>query len=141
MSVVGSWEEMAATKNNVTDFTKNGECSNCGHCCGNFLPISGKEIKNIKRYVAKRRIKEQRRIYPMATPVLDMLCPFRDEVNRRCTIYAVRPAICQDFRCDKALKNIKADKSLYHGKYRVVDMREEFFGKRTNLESLLKCEV
>lgn len=112
----------------VYDFTQNGECSNCGQCCSRFLPMSGKEVKFIKRYIQKHKIKEQRHIFPIAGAVEDWTCPFRSEVERKCLIYEVRPAICRDFRCDKPAKQIKANKDMYHGRYQVVDMRGEFFG-------------
>lgn len=111
----------------VYDFTVDGKCSNCGGCCSNVLPISAKEIKTIKRYIKKHGITEQRHRYPTARPVPDMTCPFRSETERKCLIYKVRPLICQDFRCDKPGKQIKADKALYHKKYAPVDMRETFF--------------
>ena len=111
----------------VYDFTKGGQCSNCGSCCSRFLPVSGKEVKIIRRYVQKKKVQEQRHRYPTTSPQDDWTCPFRSEVERKCLIYEVRPAICRDFRCDKPRKKIEADKSLYHGRYAVVDMREEFF--------------
>lgn len=113
----------------VCDFTHNGECSRCGSCCSNFLPISEKEIKDIKRYVRKKEIKEQKRRYPTDTPVVDLTCPFLDTMYKRCLIYEIRPAICRDFRCDKPSKNIHANIELYQGKFRFVDMRDEFFRK------------
>jgi Fe-S-cluster containining protein len=130
VSLLGSVEEMISTmESGVWDYIKNGECSGCGNCCGNILPISSKEIKRIKRYVEKHDIKEQIRRYPTSTPTIDMQCPFRDEIAKRCTIYPVRPAICQDFRCDKPKKQIRANKALYDGKYDPVDMRATFYGR------------
>lgn len=111
----------------VYDFTQDGRCSGCGSCCSRFLPVSGKEVKTIRRYVQKKKIQEQRHLYPTASPQDDWTCPFRSEAERRCLIYEVRPAICRDFKCDKPRKQIEADKSLYHGRYAVVDMRKEFF--------------
>mgnify|MGYP002802521453 FL=1 len=111
----------------VYDFTQDGRCSGCGSCCSRFLPVSGKEVKAIRRYVRKKKIQEQRHIYPTASPQDDWTCPFRSEKERKCLIYEVRPAICRDFRCDKPAKQIKADKDMYHGRYQVVDMRREFF--------------
>lgn len=67
-----------------------------------------------------------------------MQCPFRDEIGRRCTIYPVRPAICQDFRCDKPRKKIQANKAMYDGKYAPVDMRATFFGKETVFAKFMK---
>lgn len=115
-------------ENGVYDFTKDGKCSGCGSCCSRFLPVSGKEVKTIRRYVQKKKIQEQRHIYPTASPQDDWTCPFRSERERKCLIYEVRPAICRDFQCDKPRKKIKADKALYHGRFSVVDMRKEFFG-------------
>lgn len=125
MEIMEIMEEM---KRGVYDYTVDGECSNCGECCSNFLPVSRKEIKEIHRFIAKRRVKEQRHIIPTVEKAIDFTCPFRDNAERRCVIYPVRPAICKDFRCDKPAKNIQADKAMYHGKYMVVDMRKEFFG-------------
>lgn len=110
------------------DFTVDGKCSNCGSCCSNFIPVSSKEIKLIRRYVEKHKIKEQKRLIPTADPYIDCTCPFRSEEERKCLVYEVRPAICRDFQCDKPAKHIKANKNLYHGKYMVCDMRREFFG-------------
>lgn len=44
----------------ITDFTFNGKCSNCGQCCSNLLPLSDSEVKRIKQYIKKHNIKEQR---------------------------------------------------------------------------------
>lgn len=114
-----------------TDCTVNGECSNCGNCCGNFLPLSAKEIKTIKRYLQKHPIKEQIHRYPTAQPMTDVTCPFRSEKEKKCLIYEIRPMICRDYRCDKPRKKIKADRDLYQGKYSICDMRYEFFGRKT----------
>ena len=111
----------------VYDFTQDGRCSGCGSCCSRFLPVSGKEVKTIRRYVRKKKIQEQRHFYPTASPQDDWTCPIRSESERKCLIYEVRPAICRDFQCDKPREQIEADKSLYHGRYAVVDMRKEFF--------------
>lgn len=116
-------------KSGVYDFTKGGECSNCGACCSDHLPVSYVEVKEIRRYIAKNGIREHRNTPPTAEPVIDMTCPFWNEMECRCDIYPVRPAICRDFRCDKPKKEIWANKQMYHGKYDIVNMRETFFGK------------
>ena len=135
MSKLTMWEEM---KSGLYDFTEGGKCSNCGQCCSNYLPISKHEVETIKRYIEKHGIKEIKRFSPAAKPPIDMVCPFRSDTEKRCTIYPVRPAICRDFQCDKPRKNIMADKAMYHGKYDVVDMRAEFFGGETGLKDLLR---
>lgn len=114
-------------KDGVFDYTVDGRCSGCGACCSDFIPISDLEIKTIKAYIRKHGIKEQMHFVPTATPMMDFTCPFRNNATRKCEIYAVRPAICRDFRCDKSKKDIQEDKTMYHNKYRVVSMREEFF--------------
>ena len=115
----------------IWDFTKDGECSNCGQCCSDFLPVSEKEIQTIRRYIKRNNIKEQIHFLPTARPIFDMTCPFRNDRERRCDIYEVRPAICRDFQCDKPRKQIEADKAMYHGKYGIVSMRAVFFPKKT----------
>lgn len=118
-------------ENGVFDFTVNGECSQCGGCCSDTIPVSSKEIKEIRRYVKKHKIEESVHFVPTIAPIeWDMTCPFRDNDNKVCTIYEVRPAICRDFRCDKSKKKIQANKNLFHGRYAVISMRETFFGER-----------
>ena len=128
--MIGTIEQVISDmKAGVYDHTKGGECSGCGQCCADFLPISQGEIKRIRKYVRDNRITEQKHIPPTVEPVEDWTCPFRNDMEQKCEIYPVRPAICRDFRCDKPRKQIEADKKLYHGKYSVVRMRETFFGE------------
>jgi len=113
----------------VLDFTENGECSNCGSCCSDFLPISPEEIRRIAAYIKKNGITEQPHFLPLANfPQADFTCPFRNNTEKKCVIYPVRPAICKDFRCDKPRKKIEADKAMYHGLYAPHSMRMTFFG-------------
>ena len=119
-------EEM---KKGVYDYTKDGKCSGCGSCCTNFLPMSEKEVKIVKRYIRKHQIKEQKHTLPTANPTMDLTCPFRDNVGRRCVIYEVRPAICRDFQCDKPKKGIMANRDMYEERLGIVMVRETFFGK------------
>lgn len=124
----------------VYDFTVNGECSNCGSCCSNLLPISQKEADRIARYIKKHKVKEQRRLFPTAGDGNALSCPFRSEAEKKCLIYSVRPAICQDFRCDKPKKGIKAKRELYQGRYGLVDMRATFFGGEPVLDKIFSGE-
>lgn len=112
----------------VFDYTDNGQCSNCGQCCSRFLPVSEKEVKEIKRYVKKHHIEACIHFAPTREPLIDLTCPFRDNTKRICTIYDVRPAICRDFKCDKPKKKIMANKEMYHERYNVVDFWEEIYG-------------
>lgn len=128
--MIGLFEDVIAEmKAGVYDFTQDGKCTSCGNCCSNLLPLSVKECKRILDYVQRRHIQECINCPPTSAPVLDMTCPFRDSLNKVCTIYEIRPAICRDFQCDKPRKNIQASKKLFQERYGVVDMRATFFPK------------
>lgn len=114
----------------VTDYTCNGQCSNCGACCSGLLPLSAKEIKTIKAYMRKHPIKEQRHNMTSGT---DLTCPFRDERNRKCLIYEVRPAICRTFICNQSLQEMERNKARY-SVYETVFMRAEFFGNTEDID-------
>ena len=125
----GTMSEMLADmKNGLHDFTENGECSGCGECCSNILPVTEAEIARIRRYIKKHGIKEQRHTPPTVMPVMDFTCPFRNNADRKCEIYEVRPEICRDFRCDNMRNGIGPSAELVTGNRRLVRMREEFFG-------------
>lgn len=121
----GTFAEAKAS--GITDLTVNGQCSNCGSCCSNTLPISNKEAKTIERYIRKHGIKEQKRVLPTAAAYVDMSCPFRSETEKKCLIYPVRPAVCREFQCDQALEKIAAKKRMFEKKYETLLMRETFY--------------
>ena len=112
----------------VYDYTVNGECSGCGECCSDLLPISAKEIKIIRRYMKNHHITEEVNRFPYSSFLINAKCPFRSDRDKKCLIYEVRPAICRDFRCDKPRKHLEANKKMYHGRYQTVSMRAVFFG-------------
>ena len=110
--------------NQVTDFTVKGRCSQCGACCSDFLPLSKREIKAIRDYIEKNGIKEQRH---NGLNVADFTCPFRDEANRKCLVYPVRPEICRAFMCNHTQEDIQKTKMKFHEQRNVCSMRYEFF--------------
>lgn len=114
----------------VYDFTKDGKCTGCSQCCSRFLPLSEREIKDIKRYIAKHHIKECRHGAPLANNLEDWTCPFLDDTKPKdkCTIYQVRPQICRAFVCNQPPSKVRANKELFWRTRKPVDMREEFFG-------------
>lgn len=114
----------------VYDFTKDGKCVGCGNCCSTLLPMSAKEIKLIKRYIAKHHIKEHKRVAPTNKPTMDLTCPFLDETkeNNKCTIYTVRPQICRMFICNQPPSKVRANKELFNRTRKPVNVREVFFG-------------
>lgn len=129
--IVGTLQQaMEDMKRGVTDFTRNGQCISCGLCCANLLPVSPKEIKEIKRYVKKHRVREQVHSFPTAARTLDLCCPFRSEDERKCMIYAVRPKICRLFKCDLASRGIWLPRNAFSGTEVACDMRATFFGRQ-----------
>ena len=140
MAKIGGYGEMLDDeKRGVFDFTVNGECSNCGECCSNFLPVSSSEVKEIKRYIEKHGIKEQNTHYPTADRTFNLTCPFRSEIQRECLVYPVRPAICRVFKCDHPRERIRKNKELFHKKFDIVDMRSEFYGRENAVGKLLEA--
>ena len=131
---VKSAEELSAflreyQQGGITDFTLNGECTSCGACCSNNLPMTEKEVRAIRRYVRRNHIQEQKHLPAiLAGPVLDLTCPFRDNHTRTCVIYPVRPAICRDFRCDRPKLEMRAAVAGYRDRLRDINVRETFFG-------------
>lgn len=109
----------------VADFTVNGKCSGCGACCANILPMTRKEIAEIKRYVKRFGIKPQKHFVPSRNPVYDMICPFR--ANNRCVIYPVRPYICRIWDCGKVTRGEELDLTPIIGATPIC-VRETFFG-------------
>ena len=80
----------------VINNTCNGKCSNCGQCCGLFIPFNDDDIDRIKKYVKANDIKQTNRINVL-TGVFNAHCCFLDTVNHKCKIYPVRPYVCRDY--------------------------------------------
>ena len=40
----------------VNDLTCNGECTQCGQCCGNLLPMTDEEIATIHKYIKRYHV-------------------------------------------------------------------------------------
>ena len=110
-----------AMKSGLYDFTEGGKCSDCGSCCSALLSVTRKEIKLMKRYVKAHRIRAEENGDGSS-------CPFRNEKERQCMIYPVRPQICRSFRCDRLAENPEAGKGDFStdAEYLHVNMREVF---------------
>lgn len=113
----------------VTNFTCNGECSNCGQCCGDILPLSKSDISKIDSYLKKHKIE--------ATPknllvAIDNTCPFRDEKNKKCKIYEVRPEICRVYKCDKTPQEVYKNREIVSFNKLQKSMRDLFFNDNSN---------
>lgn len=113
----------------ITNYTCNGKCSCCGQCCGDMLHLSQKEIKIIDRYLMNHNIP------PTPKNLLvtfDNTCPFRDETNKICKIYEVRPYICQSYICSKTPLDAIKDRELINGTKKLRSMRNLFFNDSSN---------
>lgn len=123
MICTGDYNEFRREHNTVIDFTCNGECSRCGSCCTEELPITEKELRRIKAYVTKNHIKPYRRLFAdMHT--IDRTCPFYNPEKKVCMIYKARPKICQDFICSgfNMIEWIKKSKNPFE--YKRVYLRD-----------------
>ena len=125
----GTFEQMLKEFSDGTyNLTCKGECTQCGKCCSNLLPMTDEEVKEIKQYIKVNRIKEHSHIVaPLATLTIDMTCPFLDDSKscEKCAIYEVRPKICRDFICDP--KQIAKVDLKWGLRCRPINVREEFF--------------
>lgn len=126
-SVISALEAIQrGMEDNIYNYTKDGKFSCCGNCCSNMLPMSQKEVDAIHNYIKKHGIKECRHLLPMAKPVFDMTCPFRDNDKKICTIYEVRPEICKQFICDRE-NRAKHNRKLLWQTRQIIDVRSEFY--------------
>ena len=90
--------ELWVKENGCHNYTNNGECSKCGSCCGRIIPLTRKEIKQIRRLVLTEKIEPHR--LPAVCMSIDMTCPFLNLETHLCNIYEHRPYICRSFKCD-----------------------------------------
>lgn len=118
----------------VKNLTKDGKCSQCGSCCSNMLPLTPTDIKRVKRYIKKHKIKERKHLYPYAGPVLDMTCPFLDDSKEttKCMIYEARPEICRDFFCGAVQPVPLSDYMGHFSDLKFCNVREEFYGGKND---------
>lgn len=130
--MIGIIEEVIRDmEHGIYDFTIDGKCSGCGQCCSNLLPLSTKEIKEIRRYMKKHHIKEQKHILPTVKMMFDMTCPFLvdSKGKDKCSIYPVRPHICRCFICSQPPSKVQENKERFWKTRKICDMRETFFGE------------
>ena len=51
---IGTLEQtIADMKRGIYDYTQDWQCSSCGNCCSNMLPMSRKEAIRILEYVRR----------------------------------------------------------------------------------------
>ncbi len=112
----------------ITDNSVCGQCSKCGECCSNILPVSQEEVNKIQKYVIKNNIKPQTQMLVMQNR---LACPYYD--GKKCFIYEVRPLICKEFYCYKK-PDIKMAAKFNKEKHVTVDM----WSVAKNIENIRK---
>lgn len=100
----------------ITDNSCCGQCSKCGECCTNFLPVTQKEIEIIQEYVIANKIRPQKQMLVMQNR---LTCPYYD--GKKCLIYKIRPMICKEFYCYKK-PTAELGKKFMKEEYITVDM-------------------
>lgn len=72
------------------------KCKNCGECCY-FIMATKNEISKIESYITFHNIK------PIKHKDFGKCC-FRDDKEKKCLIYPVRPVICRLFGVTKGME-------------------------------------
>ena len=93
-----------------------GQCSKCGECCTNLLPITQKEVEGIQNYVIANKIRPQKQMLVMQNR---LTCPYYN--GKKCLIYEVRPLICKEFYCYKK-PTAELGEKFMEEEYITVDM-------------------
>lgn len=119
----------------LTNFCKNGMCSNCGQCCSDTLHLSHDEIKEIDKYLKEHKITPTK--YDANTDI-DNRCPFRDDFLKRCMIYPVRPEICKIFKCDTPVEKAVKIRDFTNYNKLPRSMRLVFFNDNRNQKNMKK---
>lgn len=128
MSYYGNAEEMARAGDRYGCNCIDGECSGCGECCADFLPMTEAELQNLKDYTKKHNLKEHRQAPFWDRKAVDFTCPFRNQLTRKCDAYPARPYICRTFICSKSKQDAIRDRGIIHASRKVYSLRREIFG-------------
>ena len=96
-------------------------CKKCGKCCANILLVSFQEINTIKKYIKKNNILANNK-QSIMIPYQD-ICPFLT-VDKQCSIYEVRPAICKRYQCYAT-----PEYDLDYRDLRAINMLKTFYPK------------
>ena len=97
----------------VTNKCCNKKCSQCGECCGPFLPLTYHEIKKIKKAIKDYNITYNVNEYITDTGI-HIQCPFLDMKTRKCKLHAIsttlKPEVCRRFQCNLDAQTIHNNK-------------------------------
>lgn len=115
-----------------------GQCSNCGNCCTDMLPLTMGELLRLKEYAKKHRLKEHRQAPFWDWKATDMTCPFRNQQTKKCDVYPARPRICREFLCSKDKAEAQRDRDAIIEEGRThYSLRWEIFGNDEVIRSMV----
>ena len=103
------------------------KCIGCGECCTDLLPTTRREIVRLRDYAKKHQLKEHRLPAGAALESVDLTCPFRNEMTKRCDVYPVRPLICRAFICSRTLQAARKTRDLVQSDRDIHSLRWEIF--------------
>lgn len=111
----------------ITDNSVCGNCSKCGECCTNFLPVTEKEIDEIQRYVIENNIRPQKQMLIMQNR---LSCPYYN--GKKCLVYEARPLICKKFYCYKKVdmesaRKLTAEKRTTVNMWAIAEEIDKYF--------------
>lgn len=115
-----------------------GKCVGCGECCADLLPVTDAELRRLKEYARRHQLREHRQAPFFDRSAVDFTCPFRNESEKKCDVYAVRPLICRSFICSKTLMNAKDDRDLLSQARPPRSLRWEIFGNSETVDAVAK---
>ena len=113
------------------------KCMNCGKCCENILLVSKKEINQIKTYLKNNPINPNNPNSSLSNDLQKNVCPFRNEIDKKCKIYDIRPSICRSYECSSMgsvmdYEGVKPINMLH------TFFPDEYTGEKPNLKNLNK---
>lgn len=115
---------------NLTDYTRCGDCSNCGQCCSDILHLSEEEIKRIDKYLKENKVIQHNK------GKTNLMCPFRNEMLKKCDIYEVRPEICRIFKCNKTPEEAFRNREFTNFNKKPRSLAELFFKDDSKIKFL-----
>lgn len=128
MSHYGSWQEIVKDGDRYGCNCIDGQCSNCGECCTDMLPLTKGELLRLKDYAAKHHLKQHRQAPFWDLKATDLTCPFRNQQTKKCDAYPARPYICRTFICSKTKEDAHRDRDLISESRGIYSLRWEVFG-------------
>lgn len=118
----------------VNNFCNGKKCSQCGECCGPFLPLTYKEIRKIKQAIKDYNLTFDVKDY-LTDDGVHMQCPFLNMKTRKCKLHEIspslKPGVCRKFICcldeytlhkNKLYFDNRADVNGFSGKFIPMDL-------------------